>query len=162
MKTVAARWIGFLGFVSVLLLAGCNYDTPLTDKPTRKVTSYFFGEWQSVDKDTGKIEKLIVQPYDDSHYVAAMDNDLYRVFHSDFSGKPFLSVQDLNSGRKLYTYIIAELSTDGRQLTIRTIDTKVVPSETKGKAVRQLVKNNLNNPALLGEPLVFTRPPSGR
>lgn len=139
---------------AVLLLAGCNYELPLTAKPTRNIDARLLGVW--LGGDEGK-DTMVVRSLDDSTYVVAMDDDLYRAFHSDFAGTAFLSVQELNHDR-LYLYLIAMLSTDGNQLTLRTVSTKAVPEATKSRAALQkLIKANLANPQLLGEPLVFMR-----
>jgi hypothetical protein len=67
-------------------------------------------------------------------------------------------VQDLNADNRLYLYLTAALSADGNQLTLRTVSTKVVSEETKGRAALQkLIKANLDNPKLYGDPLVFQR-----
>jgi hypothetical protein len=137
-----------------LLLTGCNYDVALTAKPTRNIDERLLGVW--LGGDEGK-DTMVVRRLDDATYVVAMDDDLYRAFHSDFAGTAFLSVQELNHGR-LYVYLTAVLAADGNQLTLRTVSTKVVPEETKGRAALQkLIKANLANPALFGEPLVFQR-----
>ena len=138
----------------VLLFAGCNYDVPLTARPTRNIDERLLGVW--LGGDEGK-DPMVVRRLDDSTYVVAMDDDLYRAFHSDFAGTALLSVQELNHGR-LYVYLTAALAADGNQLTLRTVSTKVVPEETKGRAALQkLIKANLAHPALFGEPLVFQR-----
>lgn len=127
---------------------------PLTARPTRNIDERLLGVW--LGGDEGK-DTMVVRRLDDSTYVVAMDDDLYRAFHSDFAGTAFLSVQELNHGR-LYVYLTAVLAADGNQLTLRTVSTKVVPEDTKGRAALQkLIKANLANPALFGEPLVFQR-----
>lgn len=140
-----------------LAFTACNYDSPLTEKPTRRIDERLLGKWVAVDKDSGKEEFLHVRKLDGSTYVVAMDDDLYRAFHSEFAGTAFLSVQELNHDR-LYLYLTATLSADGNQLTLRTVNTKVVPETTKSRAALQkLIRANLANPALFGDPLVFTR-----
>jgi hypothetical protein len=145
-----------------LALAGCNYDSSLTSKPTQPVNEKLLGDWQSVDKDTGKVEVLHVRRLDDSNYAVAMDGDIYRAFHSDFAGIAFMSVQDLQVGREdhKYVYFTWQLSADGTQLTLHGISTKVVPEETKGRtALQKLIKANLKNPELFTDAPVFKRPP---
>lgn len=146
-----------------LVLAGCNYDSPLTAKPTQPVNEKLLGDWQSVDKDTGKTEVMHVRRLDDSNYVVAMDGDIYRAFHSDFAGVAFISVQDLQVGREdhKFVYFTWQLSADGAQLTLRGVSIKVVPEETKGRsAIQKLIKANLQNPKLFTDAPVFTRPPA--
>lgn len=143
---------------AALLLAGCNYDVPLTAQPTHKIDARLLGDWVVVDKDTSKEEHLSVRQLDDSTYVVTFDGDIYRVFHSDFAGTAFLSVQDLNSGVRKYVYFTWQLSADGAQLTLTGVSSKVVPETTRDRAALQkLIKANLANPALFGDPLTFTR-----
>jgi len=142
----------------VFLLPGCDYDVALTAQPTRKVDERLLGNWVAVDKDSPKPESMHVRALDDSTYVVAFDDDVYRAFHSDFAGTAFLSVQDLNSSNRLYLYLTAELSADGNRLTLHTVSTKVIPAETKGRAALQkLIRANLGNPKLFSDALVFAR-----
>ncbi len=144
--------------LAALFFAGCNYDVALTEKPTRKVDARLLGDWIAVDKDSAKEEAMHVRTLDDSTYVVAFDSDIYRAFHTDFAGTGFISVQDLNADNRLYLYLTAELSADSSQLTLRTVSNKVVPDSTKGRAaLQQLIKANLANPKLFGDPLVFKR-----
>ena len=141
-----------------LFLSGCNYEVPLTAKPTRKIDPQLIGDWVAVDKDSKEEEMMYVRKLDDVTYVVAMDKEIYRVFHSDFAGTAFLSVQDLNNSDRLFVYLTYQLSPDGKQLSIFTVSTKVVPEETKGRAALQkLIKRQLSNPKLLNEPMEFTR-----
>jgi hypothetical protein len=137
-----------------LLLAGCNYEVPLTARATRKIDERLLGVW--LGGDDGK-DPMVVRQLDDSTYVVAMDDDLYRAFHSDLAGTAFISVQELGDRRK-YAYVTAEISTDGRQLTVRLVNDKIVPDDTKGRAALQkLIRAHLADPALFNKPLVFTR-----
>ena len=146
-----------------LAFTACNYDSPLTSKPTRPVDARLLGDWLAVDKDNPKPDLMNVRGFDDSTYVVAMDNAIYRAFHSDFAGTAFLTVQDLNSSERLYLYLTFELSADGAELKLRTVSTKVIPEKTKGPAaLQELLKQNLRNPALLGDTLTFTRPKPGK
>jgi len=87
-----------------------------------------------------------------------MDKEIYRAFHSDFAGTAFLSVQDLNSADRLYLYLTYRLSPDGKQLSVLTVSTKVVPEETKGRsALQKLIKRQIADPKLFNEPMEFTR-----
>ncbi|HTL68412.1 MAG TPA: hypothetical protein VL200_12175 [Lacunisphaera sp.] len=142
-----------------LLLAGCNYDFPLTEKPTRAIDPRLLGNWVSFDKDDQKLEQMSVRQLDGNAYVVAMDGDLYRVTHSDIGDAALVSVQDLQPGEfhGKYAYYAWELSADGRQLSVKGVRTKIVPEDTKDAAAAQkLIRDNLANPDLYGEPKVFT------
>lgn len=140
-----------------LAFTACNYDAPLTAKPTHAVDARLLGDW--LGGDDGK-DAMHVRKLDDSTYVVALDKDIYRAFHSDFEGRAFLSVQDLNSDDRLYVYLTYELSADGNVLKLRTVSDKVVTDKNKGEAALQkALRDNLKNPALLNEVLAFTRKP---
>jgi hypothetical protein len=150
------RWLGLI--TVVLLLAACNYDVPLTAKSNQRVNARLLGEWMVVDKENGKEEHLSVRELDDTTYVVTFDGDIYRVFHSDYAGVPFLSVQDLNADNRKYVYFVWQLSADNTQLTLKGVSNKVIPETTKDRgALQKLIKANLANPALYGDPLTFTR-----
>lgn len=149
----------FLSLLVSLVLAGCNYDSPLTARPTKNIDPRLLGDWVIVDKDTGKTEAMQVRQLDKETYVIALDGDLYSACHTDFAGTPFISIQDLNTPERLYLFFAATVSIDGRQITVQTLSTKVVPVTTKGRsALQKLIKANLANPDLFEQPLIFNRP----
>ena len=143
-----------------LLLTGCDYDAPLTPAPTRKIDPRLLGDWEPVKKDDPKDPAMHVRQWDESTYAIAIEDDVYRVWHSDFAGTTFVSAQDLNSSARKYCYYTWSLSADGAQLTLRRVRNELVPEKTMpAAAIQQLIKQNLANPKLLDEPLVFIRKP---
>jgi hypothetical protein len=150
--------IGLLGLiVSCLIYSGCQYEVPITAKPTRKIDERFLGNWISKDEKSGEIVRMKVAKLDDDNYVVFFDKDLYRVYHSDVAGTPFVSVQDLDSRERKYSYSEWKLNNDGT-LVGRAVNDKVIPDETKDSAtVQKLLEKNLKNPTLLQEPMKFTK-----
>lgn len=141
--------------LAAFLLAGCNYEVPLTARATRNVDARLLGVW--LGGDDGK-DNMVVRSFDEGTYVVAMDHDLYRAYHSDFAGTAFVSVQDLNADNRKYVYFTWKLSPDNTQLTLVGVSNKVVPETVKDRgAIQKLIKANLANPALYGDPLTFTR-----
>ena len=95
---------------------------------------------------------------DDSTYVVYYDGDLFRVYHSDVAEMPLASVQDLNSNDRKYAYVIWKLSSDGKGLTLRSVNNKVIPKETKDSAgVAALLMKNARSPELFGEEIEFRK-----
>lgn len=95
---------------------------------------------------------------DDSTYVVYYDGDLFRAYHSDVAETPFASVQDLNSNDRKYAYVTWKLSDDGKSLSLRNVNRKIIPKETKDSAaVAALLKKNLRNPELFGEEIEFLK-----
>ncbi len=86
------------------------------------------------------------------------DGDLFRAYHSDVADIPFVSVQDLNSKDRKYAYLVWKLSDDGKHLSLRNVNEKVVPKETKDSAtVVALLNKNARNRELFGEEIEFRK-----
>ncbi|MFZ5493916.1 MAG: hypothetical protein ACOZE5_01080 [Verrucomicrobiota bacterium] len=142
----------------VLLLAGCDCTVPLTSSPTRKIEERALGDWVGEGKDAGSLQ---LRRFDDLTYIAVIDRDAYRVYHSDFANLPFTSVQDLNSTERKYCFYTWRLSPDGNQLVLRRLSSKVIPEDAPDIAtLQQHVTRNLGDPHLLDEEVVFNRRPA--
>jgi hypothetical protein len=117
------------------------------------VQEQLLGNWVSLD---GK-ENMRVRRLDDSTYVVYYDGDLFRAYHSDVAEMPLASVQDLNSNDRKYAYVVWKLSSDGKRLTLRSVN-EVIPKETKDSAaVAALLTKNARNPELFGEEIEFRK-----
>jgi hypothetical protein len=145
---------GIIAAACVFAFSGCEYEVPLTSKPTRKVEEKLLGDWISKDgKDKMKVRRL-----DDSIYIVSYNGDLFRAFHSDFAKTSFVSVQDIDSPDRKYAYLTWKLSDDGKQLGLRVVNNKVIPNEIKdSESIQKLLEKNLQNPELLGEETQFTK-----
>ena len=154
MKSNAPLKTCFLLTACCFLLAGCEYDVPITSKPTSKIDERLLGNWVSQDqKDSMQVGK-----YDDSNYVVSLKTGgLFRVFSSAIEDVQFVSVQDISkSGRKFY-YWVWKLGPDDN-LSLRNVNDKIVPDSTRdSKSVQKLLKENLKNPELLGKETIFVR-----
>ncbi len=124
---------------------GCIYDVPITADPTRNVEEKLLGEWVSKD---GK-NKLKVRRLDDSHYILSVNGYLFRAYHSDVTGTPFASVQEIETRERRYAYVTWRLSEDAGHLRWRAVSRKVVLQGISDEAaVRALLEKNLDNAAL--------------
>ena len=140
--------------LSILAFAACEYEVPLTPSPTRGVQEQLLGDWVSLD---GK-EQMKARRFDDNIYIVYYDGDLFRAYHSDVAETPFVSVQDINSRDRKYAYVVWKLSDDGKRLSLRSVQSKVVPKEEKDSArVAELLKENAKNPELFGEEIEFKK-----
>ena len=145
---------GVVVCLCILTFDACEYEVPITPSPTRKVQERLLGDWTSTD---GK-EKMKVRKLDDSVYIVYYDGDLFRAYHSDIAEMPFASVQDLNSNDRKYAYVVWKLSDDGKHLSLRNVNGKVIPKESRDSAtVAALLTKNARNPELFGEAIEFTR-----
>ena len=149
------RRLGFciVACLCILAFSACEYEVPITSSPTRKIQEQLLGNWVSLD---GK-ENMRVRRLDDSTYVVYYDGDLFRAYHSDVGEMPLASVQDLNSNDRKYAYVVWKLSSDGKGLTLRSVN-NVIPKETKDSAaVAALLTKNARNPELFGEEIEFRK-----
>ncbi|MBI2515455.1 MAG: hypothetical protein HYV95_00940 [Opitutae bacterium] len=149
-----------LGALAALLLSGCDFDFPLTAKPTRPVDERLLGNWTCQEDKDQKPEQMNVRKLDDSTYIVSYNGDLYRAQHSDLDGFALLSVQDLNPVPGRYVYVQYQLSTEGTRLALRTVNAKLVLAAAKDQAgVEQFVRQNADNPKLLGDEGIFNKKP---
>lgn len=157
MSSSSSTWLCRLGVaicLGTLILTGCQYEVPITQSPTRKVQEQLLGNWVSLD---GK-EDMRVRRLDDSTYIVYYDGDLFRAYHSDVAGTPFVSVQDLNSNDRKYAYMVWKLSEDGKTLKLRSVTDKVISKETKDSSkMAALLTKNADNPELFGEEIEFRK-----
>ena len=90
-----------------------------------------------------------VRKLDDGVYIVYYDGDLFRAYHSDVAETPFASVQDLDSNDRKYANVVWKLSDDGKRLSLRNVNRKVIPNETRESAtVVALLTKNARNPEL--------------
>jgi hypothetical protein len=91
------------------------------------VQERLLGDWISLgDKETMKVRRL-----DDNIYIVYFDGDLFHAYHSDVAETSFVSVQDLNSSDRKYACVVWNLSDDGRRLSLRSVQSKLMPKEQK-------------------------------
>ena len=50
-----------------LALAGCYFDHPLTDRPSKDINTWLLGVWESKD-DKGRVSRVMVTPDNADHY----------------------------------------------------------------------------------------------
>ena len=140
--------------LALLSLGACQYSVPITERPTRNVEMKLIGNWVSAD---GR-EAIKIRTLSQSTYIVSYNNVLFQAFHSDLSGISFLTVQELETCDRSYTYLTFRLSEDGTKLYLRLVNEEVVPRETKDViSIQQLLKRNLQNPALLRNEDEFTK-----
>ena len=138
-----------------LVIGGCTYDEPITAKPTRKIEPGLIGDWTSASDQK---EQMRVRQLDERTYVLSYEEELYRAYHSDAAGLPLVSVQSLQPDQRKYAYLTWKLAADGKTLTLRVVNDKVIPETLKSSsAVRKRLKENVRNPELFQEEARFSK-----
>lgn len=81
-----------------------------------------------------------------------------RLYHSEVAETPFATLQDLNSNDRKYAYVVWKLSDGDKRLSLRNVNRKIIPKETKDSAtVAALLTKNVRNPELFGEEIEFRK-----
>jgi len=84
--------------ICLLLLAGCNFEAPLTEKPTRDVDPALLGSWFSlIDGRPLDVFKLSQEAY-----LVVDDGSPYVCTHSDIAGTNFISCRQLANDKDRY------------------------------------------------------------
>ena len=140
----------------LLFFTNCNYEVPITEKPTQKIDEKFLGDWETKDGD--KTLKMKIARLDEWNYIVSFDDNLYRAFHSDVAGTPYFSVLQLDEKKQTWSYSTWKIADDGA-LVGKSVSDKVVPDETRDSAtVQKLLKENASNPGLFADnEMRFTR-----
>src|ERR1700704_5895577 len=116
--------------LALFIFSSCIYEAPLTESPTRKIDERLIGDWVSVEEKPSVVQ---VRKFDDSNFVLIDGGTVYRVFHSDFEGVNFLSLQNLetngNSARK-FAFIDYRFEQPNR-VRARAINKEVVPESLR-------------------------------
>jgi hypothetical protein len=144
---------------TLLVLVACEFDVPITAEPTRRVESTLLGDWTGTEwNDQDCKDQLKIRRYDDSSYVVSLNGALHRAWHSDVEGMPLVTVQNLDSPERKYSYYTWSLSDGGKQLTLRFVTDTLIPKEAKDSAtVAKLLREHRDDGRLLSKPDVFTR-----
>ncbi|MBL9190287.1 MAG: hypothetical protein JNK23_22585 [Opitutaceae bacterium] len=150
----AAQPLRIVFSLLALVLAGCEFSVPITEKPTQPTNDKLVGTWKSVKG--GEVMK--VRQLDAATYVVSYDGDLYAAHHSDLGGVPFVSVLHLAPENRKYAFVTWRLSDADDRLTLRVVSSKVIPPDTADSTtLRTLLEKHAKNPALLGPDFHYTR-----
>lgn len=135
-----------------LLLAGCDYEVPLTTKPARAVDHRLIGDWVSPDS------WIKVRPFDGEHYVIFHNGGFFRAWHSTVAGLPLVTVQAIEDKERRYAYLAYNLSDDGKRLNLRFVRDEVVSKKIKDTvAMQKAIEQHAKQPELLSDLTPFTR-----
>lgn len=140
------------------LLGSCIYEAPLTKSPTRKVDERLVGDWVSVEEKPSVVQ---IRKFDDSNFILIDGRSVYRVFHSDFEGVNFLSLQNLEtkgSSARKFAFIDYRFEQPDR-VRARAINKKVVPETLRTTSeLQKRVRDHLKDPQLFNkDEIVYTR-----
>lgn len=150
----ATRPLKVISTLLALALAGCEFEAPITEKPTRPTNDKLVGTWKAISgPDVMKVRQL-----DAATYVVSYNGDLYSAHHSDLGGAPYVSVLHLAPENRKHSFLSWRLSDADDRLTLRVVSSKVIPRDTATPAaLRALLEKEAKNTALLGPEFHYTR-----
>jgi hypothetical protein len=148
----------FVAILLVFLFSSCIYEAPLTEAPTRKIDERLIGDWVSVEEKPSVIQ---IRKFDDSNFILIDGGTVYRVFHSDFEGINFLSLQNLEtngSSVRKFAFIDYRLEQPNR-VRARAVNKEVVPENLRTTSeLQKSLRDHLTDPQLFNkEEIVYTR-----
>jgi hypothetical protein len=144
--------------LALFVLGSCIYEAPLTESPTRKIDERLIGDWVSVEEKPGVIQ---IRKFDDSNFILIDGGTVYRVFHSDFEGLNFLSLQNLEtngSSARKFAFVDYRFEQPNR-VRARAINKSVIPETLRTvPALQKSVRDHVKDPQLFNkEEIVYTR-----
>lgn len=143
-----------LVLLAAILSACGQYQTPITDQATRKIDPTLIGDWVSSNRKV----RIKVRALNETAYVVTYNEMLFQAFHSDFAGVSFVSLQEMETPERSFTFLAYRTSDDGTKLYLRLVNKEVIPENARESAtVRALLKANLQEPELFLREEVFTK-----
>jgi hypothetical protein len=158
--------------LAVLLLAGCEYESPFTKEHSIAIDSAVLGLWEPKidgDEDTAEQDEIMmILKYSDTeyliHYPTVEDGIYYRGYPIKIGGKSCVQLQVIgtNDGppkkdeTELFYAVSYQLTDSG--LEIRTLNTDLVDDELKTtEELRKAFLKHKDNKDLFKDPVVFRK-----
>jgi hypothetical protein len=148
----------FFALLLVSLFSSCIYEAPLTQTPTRKIDERLIGDWVSVEEKPSVIQ---IRKFDDSNFILIDGGTVYRVFHSDFEGISFLSLQNLETnGTSARKFAVIDYRFEQPdRVRARAVSKDTVPESLRTPSeLQKSLRAHLKDPQLFNkEEIVYTR-----
>jgi hypothetical protein len=121
----------------LLILAGCKFEAPLTEKPTRLVDPTLVGSWFSLS-DGNRLE---VYRLSGEEYLVTKGGKPYVCTHSDLSGIKFVSCRQLENSKEYYgKYAYSAYEIEKGELLIYQLNESIgIKEDQSVEKVRELI-----------------------
>ena len=134
------------------LLAGCEFDVPLSSHPDRPIDEKLLGNWSSPD-GWAKLAR-----YDAQNFVLLYNGGIYRAWHTPVAGLDLLTLQRLDAASPKDHYLSYAWTGAGRRLDVRFVrDDLLDQHATDPAAMRQAIEQHAGHAKLLSQPVPFAR-----
>ncbi len=124
-----------ISLIALLLLAGCSFDVPLTEKPTREIDPSLLGSWFSLANG----ESLDVYKLADDQYLVMDDGAPYVCTHSDLSGVSFISCKAIGNTDHYGKYAYIAYKTDADTLVLMALNDSLTLGDKSSDEIRSIV-----------------------
>jgi len=123
----------------LLLLAGCNFQAPLTDNPTRGVDPALLGSWFSLEDGS----PLDIYRLSKDEYMVIDGGNPYVCTHSDLAGTSFVSCKQIQNDKESYgKYAYIAYKLENGILTVFTLsDSLPIKDSLSSAQIRQIVED---------------------
>jgi len=123
---------------ALLLCAGCKFQSPLTEKPTRGVDPSLLGSWFSLSDG----RPLDVYQLNSEEYVVVDNGVPYICSHSDLAGTNFVSCRQIKNDKEYYgKYAYMAYQIDHGDLILKSLSDSLGLSEKSSPAqIRQTLE----------------------
>jgi hypothetical protein len=165
------KYLSILMVAIVPLLAGCEYESPLTEEHTLPVDQTVLGLWEAFP-DEGETpdpdERMMILRYSDTeyliHYPTGKDVMYFRAYPIKIGNVSCVQLEALgssdgpiDSGEK-GRFHVASYQLKKGELTIKILNSKIVDNKLKGsEALKQAFLKHQDAPDLFTGPETFRR-----
>jgi len=156
---------------ALLLSAGCQYDSPLTEEHSLPIDPALLGVWEEISDDGDPLEgmdRMVILKFSATeylvHYPVKSDGEYYRAYPFNLGGVEGVQLEFLGSGSgpieegEEDVYIVASYSLGNGELEIKILNEKLVDDELSGSAaIREAFLKNKDAEDLFTDPGKFRR-----
>ena len=166
------KYIIMMFTTATFLLAGCQYESPLTKEHSIAVDPAVLGVWELIQEKDGKPhqdERMMILKYSDTEYlvhypIGGNDEAYYRGYLIKIAGLSCVQLQILGTDDgplqkdEKDRFLVASYRLTGGQLEIKTLNTDLVDDDLKTTdQLRKAFLKHKDNKELFRNPGVFRK-----
>ncbi len=151
-----------IAFLAVL--TGCDLSKyPIDDHPVIKNDTRLLGKWREKEKKEKSDLYTLTKKSETSYLVTMKEYGMkrtlkYDAFLSDVNNVKFLNVLYKDDSANGYLFIrLLDINSSGNQTTAAAVSDSMMKYVSSSAAVRERVRENLNNPAFYSDTIHFEK-----
>jgi hypothetical protein len=156
---------------ALLVFAGCQYDSPLTDEHSVSIDRALLGVWEEIPDDGASLDELnrmVVLKFSETeylvHYPVKKNGGYYRAYPFSLGGVEGVQLEILGSGSGPIEededdiYIVASYAIINGELEVQLLNEQLVDDDLPGSAaIREAFLKNKESKDLFTDPGKFRR-----